>query len=165
MPPVPGAPPASGVPPTPWDVAEQTLREPELAGQDDAFRRQVSSKQARKILRRKEGAGNIWFDIGMFGVVGWSVAIPTVVGVGIGYLIDRNAPGRISWTLTLLVIGLCLGCMNAWYWVTRQRRAIDQRRAELEAQEKELEEQAERGRPRSGRRPPSSGSTGTGAGG
>lgn len=158
--------PEGGVPPTPWDIAEQTLKEPELSAHDDAFRRQVGAKQARKVLRRKEGEGSIWFGIGMFGVVGWSVAIPTVIGIGLGYLIDRSAPGRISWTLTLLVIGLCLGCLNAWYWVTRQRRAIEQRQAELEAQEKELEELA-KARERAstgGRRPPSAGSGGSAAG-
>lgn len=130
-----------GAPRPPWELTDKVPLESDLRPQDDAFRRQIGAKQARKLVRRKERGGNIWFDLGMFGIIGWSVAVPTVIGVGIGYLIDRNVPGRISWTLTLLVVGLCLGCMNAWYWVARQRRAIEQRQAEIEAQERAAEEE------------------------
>lgn len=61
----------------------------------------------------------------MFGLVGWSVAIPTLVGVAIGLWIDKTWPSRYSWTLMLLVPGLALGCFNAWYWITRERRRIE----------------------------------------
>ena len=32
---------------------------------------------------------------------------------------------RISWTLTLLIIGVVLGSLNAWYWVKRESRDRD----------------------------------------
>ena len=57
--------------------------------------------------------------LGMFGVVGWSVAIPTLIGVAVGIWIDRSWPSQFSWTLMLLIGGLMLGCMNAWYWVRK----------------------------------------------
>ena len=55
--------------------------------------------------------------MGMFGLAGWSVAIPTVLGASIGIWIDRHFQGPYSWTLMLLVAGLLVGCSNAWYWV------------------------------------------------
>ena len=26
----------------------------------------------------------------------------------------------VSWTLTLLLIGVAVGCLNAWYWVKQE---------------------------------------------
>jgi ATP synthase protein I len=58
--------------------------------------------------------------LGMMGLVGWSVAIPTLIGVALGWWIDRSWPGRMSWTLTLLFVGVAIGCLNAWYWVRQE---------------------------------------------
>jgi len=57
-------------------------------------------------------------------VVGWSVAIPTLLGVLLGVWIDLTWPSARSWTIMLLVGGLGLGCVNAWLWISRQRRKI-----------------------------------------
>ena len=64
----------------------------------------------------------------MFGVVGWAVAIPTVLGIFLGVWIDLKWPGPYSWTLMLLLVGLILGCLNAWFWVNRQRTMINRER-------------------------------------
>jgi ATP synthase protein I len=58
----------------------------------------------------------------MFGLVGWSVAIPTVIGIGLGVWIDTKWPSRYSWTLMFLIIGVLVGCLNAWYWVKRESK-------------------------------------------
>lgn len=69
---------------------------------------------------RAQRGREIWFGLGMFGMVGWSVALPTLVGVAVGIWIDRTWPGRLSWTLMLLMAGLILGCFNAWFWIRRE---------------------------------------------
>jgi ATP synthase protein I len=53
-------------------------------------------------------------------VIGWSVAVPTVAGAALGLWIDHHWPGGVSWTLTLLIAGVILGCLNAWHWVSRE---------------------------------------------
>jgi len=58
-------------------------------------------------------------------MVGWTIAITTIIGVTLGIWIDRKWPSSYSWTLTLLFIGLIIGCMNAWYWVNKESR-LDQ---------------------------------------
>lgn len=60
----------------------------------------------------------------MYGMVGWSIAIPTVLGVAAGVWVDNRWPGRFSWTLMLMIGGLLVGCWNAWYWVAVEQRAI-----------------------------------------
>ena len=85
----------------------------------------VGKKAARRVRARRTRDRNIWFGVGMFGVVGWTIAITTIIGVVLGIWIDRTWPGPYSWTLTLLFIGLIIGCMNAWYWVNKESRADD----------------------------------------
>lgn len=38
--------------------------------------KEVVVKQERKIKARQEGERSAWFGLGMFGLVGWSVAVP-----------------------------------------------------------------------------------------
>jgi len=87
-----------------------------------ALAEQVGAKEARKVKARSEKDRGVWFGLGMFGLVGWSVAIPTLVGVAVGVWIDKTWPTRYSWTLMLLFVGVVLGCLNAWYWVKRESR-------------------------------------------
>ena len=61
----------------------------------------------------------------MFGLVGWSVAIPTAAGVYLGVKMDQWYPGRFSWPLTGVVVGMTLGCLNAWFWIKRESRDED----------------------------------------
>jgi ATP synthase protein I len=94
------------------------------AKEETAFARAVAAKAARKLRAQREGAPGVWFGLGMTGLIGWSVAGPTIAGAMLGLWWDRRHPGAHSWTLMLLVIGLTIGCANAWYWVVREDRAM-----------------------------------------
>lgn len=87
------------------------------------FRGTVGDKEQRKLRARRRGATGAWFWLGMFGMVGWSVAIPTVLFVALGRWLDRVVPAPFSWTLTMLVVGVAVGCLVAWYWVRRESRS------------------------------------------
>ena len=87
-----------------------------------SFQRLISTKSDRKLKARRE-AKNIWFGLGMFGMVGWSVAIPSLLGIALGVWIDTNIKSKYSWTLMLLVIGVALGCLNAWYWISKESQS------------------------------------------
>jgi ATP synthase protein I len=88
------------------------------------FARQVTAKVARKLRAQRGGQQSIWFGLGMSGVIGWSVAVPTLLGGMLGLSWDRRHPGAHSWALALLVLGLAVGCANAWHWVSREERDI-----------------------------------------
>lgn len=85
---------------------------------------QVGAKAARKLKARRSGTPGVWFGLGMMGLIGWSVVVPTLLGAALGLWLDRHYPGGRSWTLALLVAGLTLGCMNAWHWVSREDQAM-----------------------------------------
>ena len=91
------------------------------------FRKQVGSKETRK-LKARRSRKSLWFGLGMFGIVGWSVAVPAVLCIFLGVWIDVTWPGQYSWTLMLLIIGIILGCVNAWIWINRQRESIKKER-------------------------------------
>ena len=82
----------------------------------------VGAREDRKIRARQEKDRDVWFGLGMFGLIGWSVAIPTVIGIAVGIWIDAKWPSSYSWTLMFLIIGVIVGCLNAWYWVRRESR-------------------------------------------
>ena len=88
----------------------------------DDFTKSIEQQARRKIKARQNGRHSIWFGLGMFGLIGWSVTIPTLAGIALGQWIDKRWPDHISWTLTLMFVGVVLGCMNAWRWIGEERR-------------------------------------------
>ena len=88
------------------------------------FAEQVGTKAARKLKARRNATQGVWFGLGMMGLVGWSVAIPTLLGAALGHWLDKEHAGKHSWTLALLVAGLLIGCFNAWHWVAKEEKAM-----------------------------------------
>jgi ATP synthase protein I len=91
---------------------------------------EVGRKAARKLRARRHVTRTVWSGLGMMGLIGWSVTIPSLLGAALGLWLDRRDPGGRSWTLALLVLGLAIGCWNAWYWVSREDEAIREEQEE-----------------------------------
>lgn len=97
---------------------EKTTDEmPTLAGQ-------VGSKAARKLQAQQNPSPGVWFGLGMMGLIGWSVTVPTLLGASLGLWLDQKYPGQHAWTLALLMAGLVIGCFNAWHWVSKEDKAM-----------------------------------------
>ena len=94
------------------------------------YSREVSVKAARKLKAQRHVTQTVWSGLGMMGLIGWSVAVPTLLGAALGLWLDKNHPGSHSWTLMLLAIGLALGCFNAWHWVAKENREIHEQEEE-----------------------------------
>lgn len=95
-----------------------------IPGKEPAFGAQVGAKASRKLKARRSPSQGVWFGLGMMGLIGWSVVVPTLLGAALGIWLDRHYPGKHTWTLMLLVIGLIIGCVNAWHWVTKEEKAM-----------------------------------------
>ena len=84
-----------------------------------------SARKRRASSRRGVNAGQgVWFGLGMMGLIGWSVVIPTLLGAALGIWLDQHYPGTHAWTLALLMAGLAIGCLNAWHWVAKEDKEI-----------------------------------------
>lgn len=93
---------------------------------DANFSQQVGDMAARKLKAQRHVNKTVWSGLGMMGLIGWSVAIPTLLSAAFGLWLDEQYPSKNSWTLTLLIIGLCLGCFTAWRWIDKEDKEIHQ---------------------------------------
>jgi ATP synthase protein I len=90
------------------------------------FSRQVAAQSARKLKAQRGVGRSVWFGLGMSGLIGWSVTVPALIGAACGIRIDKRYPSTLSWTLMLLLLGLLIGCINAWYWVDGQYKEMQE---------------------------------------
>ena len=96
------------------------------ADRETTFSRQVGAQAARKLKARRGDAKSIWFGLGMSGLIGWSVTVPTLIGAALGIWVDKHHPSTYSWTLMLLLMGLIIGCFNAWHWVDSEYKEMQE---------------------------------------
>lgn len=112
-------------------VREREKRERDLTESLGAAER----RRMRKVRARESREESVWFGLGTFGLVGWSVAIPTLIGLALGIWLDSALPLGFSWTLTLLFAGIVVGCLNAWYWISRERDEIAEIRRDTDEED------------------------------
>jgi len=103
-------------------VADESTGKP--SSSDLTLAEQVGAKAARKLRARRHSVEGVWFGFGMMGLIGWSVVVPTLLGAALGLWLDTHHAGKHSWTLALLVVGLAIGCWNAWHWVANEDAAM-----------------------------------------
>jgi ATP synthase protein I len=99
---------------------------PAVAGGETTFSREVGAQAARKLKARRGATRSVWFGLGMSGLVGWSVTVPTLIGAALGLWVDKHYPSAYSWTLMLLLLGLVTGCLNAWHWVDSEYKEMQE---------------------------------------
>jgi ATP synthase protein I len=90
------------------------------------FSKEVAEKEKRKLKALHNYKKSVWFGLGMMGIVGWAIVVPTLIGTILGIWLDRKYPETFSWTLTGLIIGLVAGCFIAWRWINKEHKEINQ---------------------------------------
>ena len=85
---------------------------------------EVGIKAARKLHAQAHPAKGVWSGLGVMGLIGWSVSVPTLLGTGLGLWLDQHHPGSHPWTLALMAVGLAVGCLNAWRWVANEDKEM-----------------------------------------
>ena len=99
---------------------------------ESRFSRRIGEKASRKMNAPTDAKNGVWYGLGMFGMIGWSVVVPALAGAALGVWLDEHAPQTFSWTLTGLVLGLCAGCVTAWVWVTNEDREMHQQKTKTD---------------------------------
>lgn len=98
--------------------------ETKINKQQELFSKKIGRIQQQKLRAQQHNIQTIWYGLGMMGLVGWSISIPTLIGIFVGLFLDRRFPIEQSWTLTFIVVGMTLGCLNAWRWLRNEDRKI-----------------------------------------
>jgi len=88
---------------------------------EDEFEARIRRRRELIEKGRREKGQSFWGYVGLIGTVGWSVAVPMLLGVILGVWLDRKAGGGSTWTLILLLAGVSVGCWNAWRTITKEQ--------------------------------------------
>ncbi len=81
---------------------------------DDGLDEAVKTQRERRALWEREGERSMAANFAMIGALGWTIVTPTLAGVFAGRWIDHRFAMGIFWTLSLMVLGLTIGCVLAW---------------------------------------------------
>lgn len=111
---------------TAWHNLKKSKMETQENKDSNSFSKQVSEKENRKLKALKDDKESVWTGLGVFGIVGWSIVVPVISGALLGKWLDGKYPESFSWTLTLMVSGLALGCIVAWNWVNKEDKKMHQ---------------------------------------
>jgi ATP synthase protein I len=74
----------------------------------------VRKRRERRATWRREGERSLGQNLAMIGALGWTIVSPILIGVLGGHWLDHHLGSGVFWTLSLLVVGLALGCKLAW---------------------------------------------------
>lgn len=88
---------------------------------EDASAAAIRRRAERMQQSRNERKYSPLSGLGVFGVIGWSVALPTVVGAFLGMWLNRVAPQSFSWPIALILGGVVVGAMVAWNWIEKNQ--------------------------------------------
>lgn len=89
------------------------------------FQEEVASRGARLQRHRERGHRGIWLGLATFGMVGWSIAIPALLGIAIGLWLDNQLGSGRRYTLSFFMAGLAFGMVNVWRWINEYRDEPD----------------------------------------
>ena len=88
---------------------------------EDASAAAIRRRAERMQQSRNERKYSPLSGLGVFGVIGWSVAIPTIAGAFLGMWLNRVAPQSFSWPIALILGGVVVGAMVAWNWIEKNQ--------------------------------------------
>lgn len=75
-------------------------------------------RHAQRMKAARDGPGaSPLRGFGVFGIIGWSVAVPIVSGAFLGLWLNRVAPQSFSWPIALILGGVVVGGIIAWKWI------------------------------------------------
>lgn len=90
------------------------------------FERRIQRREVRLRRARSRPDRTLWVGLGAFGLVGWTIALPTLLGTLVGLWLDGRMGSGVRWTLGLMMVGLIMGGTNVWTWLEQQRREEDE---------------------------------------
>jgi len=89
------------------------------AGEGNGLLSSIRHRVTRHQKAQREGQPSFGRYLAQVGVLGWTIVVPTLLGVFAGRWVDRRLGTGIFWTGPLLMAGLAIGCWSAWRWMHR----------------------------------------------
>ena len=92
----------------------------DLTEVEEAFVTEVRERRERRRKNEREADESFWSTVGMMGTVGWSVALPTAIGVLFGRWLDGRLDSGHVFVVFFMLVGLGVGCVVAWRQVNEK---------------------------------------------
>lgn len=92
---------------------------PESAENKDRLREAAHRAAERDRKSIEEPEPSVGFRLGQIGILGWTIIVPTLLGVILGRLIDRSLGSGIFFSAPFIMIGAAFGLWSAWKWMHR----------------------------------------------
>jgi ATP synthase protein I len=78
-------------------------------------------RDSQRLARRDPDLRRFWRYLSVLGMVGWPIALGAVGGIWIGRWLDVRFDSGIRLTLSLMLVGVLIGCTVAWKTVTEKK--------------------------------------------
>ena len=91
-----------------------------MSDDEDRAAADIGARARRMKTARDDPGPSPLRGIGTFGMIGWSIVVPTVGGAFLGLWLDRVAPQGFSWTLALIAGGVTVGALISWTWIDKE---------------------------------------------
>lgn len=97
---------------------ETPRRDDETAGADPmgAAARQAAE---RAEVGEETPEPSLGARLGQIGILGWTIVVPTLLGVFIGRWLDRTFDSGVFFSAPAIMIGAGFGFWSAWKWMHR----------------------------------------------
>lgn len=79
---------------------------------------QRAARQAR--TGRDDPEPSLGRRLGQIGILGWSVVVPTLLGLVLGRWLDHRFATGVFFSAPMLMLGAGFGLWSAWKWMHRQ---------------------------------------------
>jgi ATP synthase protein I len=98
-----------------------TRRGPQYSGRepDDMARAAREAVQSER-RAREAPEPSLGSRLGQIGILGWSIVVPTLLGLALGHWLDRRFHTGVFFAAPLLMVGAGIGLWSAWKWMHRQ---------------------------------------------
>ncbi len=91
-----------------------------MSSKNDRSAEDIRRSAERMKRARSEPGVSPLRGLSAFGIIGWSIAVPTVGGAFLGLWLDRVAPQNFSWPIALILGGVVVGGIIAWNWIDKE---------------------------------------------
>jgi len=91
----------------------------ERRGRDDSLA--AAARQAAERARQGKAhpEPSLGARLGQMGILGWTIVVPTLLGVLVGRWLDQAFATGIMFAAALLMLGAAFGLWSAWRWMHR----------------------------------------------
>jgi len=98
--------------------------DPKRDADPDTDRMARAARQAVQRERRsqEEPEPSLGARLGQIGILGWTIVVPTLLGLVLGHWLDRYFNTGVFFSAPLLMAGAAIGLWSAWKWMHRQTR-------------------------------------------